>query len=230
METADPDCTNSDTTVFHRLAEDLHTATSAETILERLKTLCTALSDEEAAGNGHPGALDFERAGGLPTLVVLLMGVATSDAQTDADSMDSEISQGAGRAFSSLLVSLSKEGKIFFDGWIVPELIHALRDAPDSLARLVAAQALCAVCSVPAVRTMIADAGAMGLVLAFLVDVGEVVWDKEQWGPAWDLADVLLRWETAAVHDLQKALCGPQLPLAMIARAVLGVRYDPARL
>ncbi len=225
MEVEDPDRTTADTTVFSQLAEDLHTATSAETILERLKTLCTVLSDEQAAGNGHPGALEFDQAGGLPILVLLLKVVDTSDAETDADNMKSDISQEAGRALSSLFESLSKQGRLSFDDGVIPELMHALRDAPHNLARLVAAQALRALCTVPAIRTMIAGAGTMGVVLAFLVDVGEVVWDKEQWAPAWDLADELLRWESAAVHDLQHAMCGPQLPLAMVAQGVLKVLY-----
>jgi hypothetical protein len=110
METEDPDRTTADTTVFTQLAEDLHTATSAETIRERLDTIYFALRDEQSAGNGHPGALEFHRAGGMPTLVLLLKGFATSDAQTDADSMDSEISNNAGCVLSLLLDSLSKQG------------------------------------------------------------------------------------------------------------------------
>jgi hypothetical protein len=114
--------------------------------------------------------------------------------------------------------------------WVTPKLLDALRDAPSKHGRLVAANVLWAGSGTAAGRRMIADGGAMGLVLALLVDVGQAVWDKERWGPAWDVADDLLRWETAAVHDLQHALCGPQLPLAWITRAVLEVCYGAPRL
>jgi hypothetical protein len=215
-----------------RLAEDLRREASAETILECLKTLITAIDAGLSTGD-ETGGVAFLQAGGFSMLIPLLKGITTSDAKPSAGSTSSQISARAGEALSMLLTLDGTPGEIVIPTEAIPQLIDALRDAPDVLGRVVASKYLLVLASAqPALRRTIADAGTMGLLLTFFVDAEAslLVRDKQQLSPAWMLAHVLLRWETAAVHDLQKALCGPQLPLAMIARAVLGVRYDPARL
>jgi hypothetical protein len=139
--------------------------------------------------------------------------------------MRAEVSKKAAQALGALFRSIGSYEEIRVPNWTVPRLIDTLRDAPDISARLVAAEVLrWFVSNLPEARRLIADEGGMWLVLAFLVDVGEVVWDKEQWGAAWTLADVLLRWQTAAVHDLQRGICGPHVDLAWISLSVLRVR------
>jgi hypothetical protein len=228
MGSKDPESLNADLEVFSKLAEDLGAEISAETILSCLKTLNLALNARQPAESKAAG-LAFMHAGGLDTLTVLLRGIATSDSQADADSMCSDISSQAGEALRGLFESNGREA--VFPERVVPQLIDALRDAPGFLGRLVAAQGLCALAvSMPAARRIIADVGTMRLALAFLVDALVVVWDKKRVEPAWNLAHVLLRCETAAVHDLQHAICGPDVNLAWITLQVLIVRYHPCRL
>ncbi len=124
-----------------------------------------------------------------------------------------------------LLESIDIPAETDFTEWLIPELIDALRDSPAVLGRLMASEVLRALATtLPAARTTIANAGAMGLVLAFLVNVGQLVWDKEEMRPAWDLGHALLCWKTAAVHDLRRAICGPGVELAYITLIILKVR------
>jgi hypothetical protein len=95
--------------------------------------------------------------------------------------------------------------------------------------RLVAAEALKVIAeSDPAARRTMADAGAMGLVLAFIAGIGTAFKDKLV--PAYQLASVLLRWEPAAFLDLQHAICGPSVDLAYPSIDVFAVCYHALRL
>jgi hypothetical protein len=68
---------------INRLTEDLRTESLPEVILDRLKVLKLALKDES---EGDKTVRWFLRAGGLPTIIRLLRGTATSDTRTAMDS------------------------------------------------------------------------------------------------------------------------------------------------
>ncbi len=104
------------------------------------------------------------------------------------------------------------------------QLVDALRGAPHIPGRLGAAKYLSVLATAQEYyRKRIAEAGTMGVLLTLFVDSGGLFWDKEQMAPAHHLAHMLVRWERAAVHDLQRAITGPDVDLAYISLLVLKV-------
>jgi hypothetical protein len=210
--------------VFQTLAEELRTETSAEVILDRLKALSLALDDQAMADTG---ALVFVRAGGLPTIVRLLMGVATADGKLDAKLSTATISGYAGGLLERILNNTANNGERNFPRELVPHLINALRDAPDFVARVAAAQVLLVLAITQrAQRKAMVDAGVMGAMLAFFSVREYATWSLDKVSPARELACVLVCSETAAMRDLQRVICGPETNLAFTGLVLLHVRHS----
>jgi hypothetical protein len=216
MVTRDPESAG-DTYMFKQLAKDLSAATSADAFLSCLKTTSTAIEDALLAGN-RVGPFAFGQAGGLDTVIRVMTGTRTSEARSEAHSLSSEIACEAGQ----ILGMLSKVPLVKFAGCASPPWMGVLRDAPHWIARLASTHPLMGIAeSDPAERRSMAEAGTMALLLAFFTEVGTS--DKESTSPAWGLARLLLRWEPAAVKDLQRAICGPDVDLSYCSIDVLAV-------
>jgi hypothetical protein len=209
--------------VFLTVAKELRMETTAGTILNHLKELHTALKDERTADNR---LRLFLREGGLPTVIGLLRGRATTDSTPDADSLPSAISEQAGDVLTALLGSKSGPTELAVAKGVVPLLLDAVRDAPTSPARLSAAHGLLVVADArPTMRRAMAEGGVIGVLLRLLIDCGECdAITLEMVGPSWELAQDMLRWERIAMQDLREAICGPEVDMAFSALAVLQVR------
>jgi hypothetical protein len=215
-----------DTYLFKQLAREMYTEaqrfsapSGPESILRCLKTTNTAMSHRlEADDLEGPNA--FIQAHGLDVLISLLTSPPTPGTPKDANSISSQIAIEAGVILSAVVVNSGL--RIGFAASAIPHFMDVLRDEPHHVPRLVAAQALKIIADTdPAARRTMAEAGAMGLVLGFIAEVGNA--NKQQLLPAYHLARVLLRSETAAVHDLQRAICGPSVDVAYPSIEVLEV-------
>ncbi len=206
--------------VFVKLANQLRTETSAETIVENLWQLNKALQDEIK----DEGLLLFVRAGGLPDVIRLLRGPAPSDSGATADGMPLAVSQQAEKVLAALLCSDSGMAEVGSAKDIIPALVDALGDAPDYSARAMAAHALMVIAQAqPTGRKAIAEAGVMSLLvdlLTFWEDLGR---HAEKVEPARALAQTLLYQERAAMRDLQLVICGPEAERAFTALLLLQV-------
>jgi hypothetical protein len=208
-----------DTYRFKQLAKDLRTATSGDGFLKCLQTTSTAIEDALVARNAV-GPCAFVQAGGLDSVIRVITGARTSEAVNNADSLSSEIACEAGQ----ILGMISKAKLVNFAGCASPSWTKVLRDAPHCIARLASTHPLKGIAELdPAERRRMAEAGTMALLLAFFTEVGTSDNDKEMMAPAWGLARLLLRWEPAAIKDLQRAICGPRVDLSFCSIDVLAV-------
>jgi hypothetical protein len=209
---------------FIVLTKLVRTETSPEMIVDRLQILKRALQDEEVT---DMCALIFVRNGGLPTLIRHLKGVATSDGASNADVTPAMISAYAGETLHMILNSNNRKAELVSPPGIIPPLIDALRDAPHVLARTAAAQALLLlVLTQPAGHRAMVDAGVMGAVAAYFIRGKNSPMAVDKAGPTWDLAQLLLCSQPAAVRDLRLLICGPDTEQAFTALLILHVRHS----
>jgi hypothetical protein len=208
---------------FLKLAKELRTETGgAETILNRLKQLNTALHDKRTADSG-PRA--FLREGGLPTVIRLLRGTATSDSTPTADSLSFAISEQAGQVVTAFSSSKIGKAEIGVAKGVIPLLVDALRDAPDILARISAAHGLLVIAQARPIRCKaMVEEGVVGLLLRLLNELGKDLTRREDivW-PLWGLASDLLQGERIAMRQCRQAILGPEADIAFTALLVLQV-------
>jgi hypothetical protein len=165
------------------VAKDLRSEVSAKTSLERLMVLNLALQDELSAESGLPL---FLKEGGLPPVIRLLRGPTTPDTTVFAESVSNAISLQAAKVLNALLSTTRGLTELLSGAkGFIPPLVDALRDASNKVARLAAAHALALLANVqPENRRAIAEAGVIGLLLAFIVDVGDLAASMKETGPA----------------------------------------------
>jgi hypothetical protein len=221
MGTRAPETLAPDEEACQILAEDLRTGTSAKIILERLEALSKALNDEMTAAQT---ALAFLDPGGLSGVIRHLRGTPMSSATSDADSLPSAISGKAGEVLYLLLTRDAALTELTVATGVIPPLITALRDAPHRVARTAAINMLLLLAHAQQAHCRgMADAGVVGIVLAYLVEVKDPAWAKAEKGPAWDLASLLMRSGTVAMRDIKQAMRGSHADQAFMALVVLQV-------
>jgi hypothetical protein len=157
---------------FLKLAKELRTESAgAETILKHLKQLNTALHDKHTADSG-PRA--FLREGGLPTVIRLIRGTATSDSTPNADSLPCAMSEQAGQVLTALLRGKIGITELGVARGVESPLVDALRDAPDIVARVSAAHGLLVIAQArPTRRKAMVEEGVMGLLLRLSSELGK---------------------------------------------------------
>jgi hypothetical protein len=201
------------------LAKELHMETSAEIILGHLQQLNTALQDEVTADNKVHLVL---REGGMPTVIRLLRGTATSD--STPDSTRSAISKQAGEVLAALLHSEVGVEEVATSRGITQPLVDALRDAPDFVARVTAAHALSIIAEAqPRELKAVEELGLMGLLLGVLNELEDADCPLEKEVFALDLARDLMHSNGVAMRELRQAICGPETSMTLSALLVLQV-------
>jgi hypothetical protein len=233
-----------DEATVHKLADDLRTDSSAKTILERLKVLSVAVEDPRRAAEL---ALVFLRAGGLPTLIHLLDPPATSPLTSDADVTPSALPDGtpsaipdctpcatpdvgpsaipdeAARALNALLDSDDIKAQLRLATGVVAPLAAAFRNA-SLLTRYTAVRALKFLAEAqPAQCKPMLEAGMMGLLLAFYIDVGNSLEHTDLLLPVVDLTILLVNSDSEAARQLKRAILGEHLALTFAALVLLQV-------
>ncbi len=191
---------------INKIAEDLRTTTSPKVAMERLEALITTF-DEFSTDNG-PSV--FLLAGGAPAIIRLLRGTATLDATSDADldGISSAISGQAAEVLSELLLTASPQtAELVATTSQIPPLLHALRDAPNDVGRAAAGRTLLMLADArPASCRAMAEAGAVGAVVAAYVGTLPVAWEMGFAEAALELGRRLVRSEPAAARDLVSAI------------------------
>jgi hypothetical protein len=221
-----------------RLADDLQRDTSAIAILTCLRALVASFEDPVEADKR---ALLFVRAGGLPPVIHHLRGTVTADGTPDQGITSNAISSTAAEAVLGLLtLSDVTVAEHSVARGVIPSLLDALRDAPSMLGRSKAAYVLFAIANAhPKECRTIADAGVVGLVLAFYNDIYSLpsgIWESnfatELAGPPGALVRVLVQLETGAANDLRRAICAraaaPAFNALLLAQVTYAI-YGPAQ-
>lgn len=226
---------------FQKLAEDLRTETSAKAIVSRLDALITGIRGPLNADNpltADKRAASFLQAGGLPALIPLLRGIATSGATSASGATSHDTSDKAAQALLALLsINSATRTELSTATNAVPPLIDAFRAAPTPEARSAAAAMLHMLAVAhPEECGAMAEAGVVELVIAFYIDVGNMspdVWDAfvaQDFFPPGTLVRSLVCSGPRAANDLGRVISGPQALSAFTALIVLQVRNPCSRI
>jgi hypothetical protein len=226
----DPGTSALDETAYQKLAEDLHTETSAKAILTHLEAFVVGISDPARAGNR---AGIFLRAGGLAALVPYLKGTTTSDGTTHDIATSLAVADKATEALLKLSqLDDATRAAIRHGTNIIPPLILALKTAPTVTARSAAASVLHSLADAhPEECPAMAEAYVVELVVMMYHQIASLppgVWDfplaKDLTYPGAALVQVLVRSGTRAATDLRRAICSPQPVRAFTALLLVQVR------